>query len=259
MALTLALILYVIPFVGARYLAARLIGGRGLENVVRPGAALWRAASWPSRMVFVASGPAACYLFVVAMFASAYLMGGELVRSAGINVLEDGPAARAGVLDGDRIVTVDGAPIDEWAAIPRALKGRKGREVEVEIARGGETLVIRIEPIEDRIGVVEGVEKRPVSLGRAAALALPMPAQILSGNAAGLWMVIFGSNDAKARLGGPVELSQAMKTSAKRGGADFLSMMGAVGSVFLFVPCLVALVGAFMGRARRGPGATVRE
>jgi C-terminal processing protease CtpA/Prc len=60
-------------------------------------------------------------------------------------VFEGSPAEDAGIETGDVIVTVDGRSIDESSDIKRALKGREGDVVEVEVIRDGRSLTLDAE------------------------------------------------------------------------------------------------------------------
>ena len=62
-------------------------------------------------------------------------------------VLADGPAARAGIKSGDRIVAVDGVPIDDVDTLYRVLGGERiGRSVRVELLRGVDKLALDLVP-----------------------------------------------------------------------------------------------------------------
>jgi S1-C subfamily serine protease len=62
-------------------------------------------------------------------------------------VLADGPADRAGVKAGDRIVAVDGVPIRDVDTLYRVLGGERiGRRVRVELLRGVQKLAVDLVP-----------------------------------------------------------------------------------------------------------------
>lgn len=56
------------------------------------------------------------------------------------------PAKTAGLRPGDRIVAVDGRAVSSWEEVRRYIRARPGREIDVEIERGGEKLVIPAVP-----------------------------------------------------------------------------------------------------------------
>jgi predicted metalloprotease with PDZ domain len=60
-------------------------------------------------------------------------------------VIEGSPAERAGVEVGDLIVAVEGRLIEESSDIKRALKGREGDVVEVEVIRDGRSVALNAE------------------------------------------------------------------------------------------------------------------
>jgi membrane-associated protease RseP (regulator of RpoE activity) len=51
-----------------------------------------------------------------------------------------GPAALAGVREGDRLVAIDGEPVDEWGDVRRELRDRGGETVPFTVERDGERL-----------------------------------------------------------------------------------------------------------------------
>ena len=71
--------------------------------------------------------------------------GGALVTG----VEPRGPAAVAGIREGDVLIAVDGVPITGVDDLHRSLTGeRAGREVHVEVLRDGERRTVELEPVE---------------------------------------------------------------------------------------------------------------
>jgi len=70
-------------------------------------------------------------------------------EASGLRIVEvpaEGPAARAGLREGDRVIAIDGEPVRSLALaeIRERLRGRVGSEVELEISRDGEVRTIAI-------------------------------------------------------------------------------------------------------------------
>jgi S1-C subfamily serine protease len=72
----------------------------------------------------------------------------EAAGAVGVDeVLADGPADRAGVKPGDRIVTVDGVPTKDVDTLYRVLGGERiGRSVRVELLRGVQKMALELVP-----------------------------------------------------------------------------------------------------------------
>ncbi len=58
----------------------------------------------------------------------------------------DSPAAKAGLVAGDLIVAVDGAPVGSFAAFSELVRASRGRALEITYARGGERHQVSVKP-----------------------------------------------------------------------------------------------------------------
>lgn len=63
-----------------------------------------------------------------------------------VGALEDGPAKRAGIQLGDRIVRIAGEPVRAWEDIATLIGPRAGQTVPIEVERGGERLTFDVTP-----------------------------------------------------------------------------------------------------------------
>ena len=64
-------------------------------------------------------------------------------------VISDYPAQKAGLLKGDKIVSVNGTETKNWASLSEIIKASPNKEVILDIDRGGELKTIKVTPAED--------------------------------------------------------------------------------------------------------------
>lgn len=57
------------------------------------------------------------------------------------------PAAEAGLRPGDRIVAIDGTPVEEYGQISEIITAAAGEQLEIEVVRDGETLTLPVTPL----------------------------------------------------------------------------------------------------------------
>ncbi|HXM83716.1 MAG TPA: RIP metalloprotease RseP [Burkholderiales bacterium] len=82
-------------------------------------------------------------------------------------VVAGGPAERAGLAPGDRIVRVEGKPIDSWEALVAAVRARPGTPLHLTLERGDTTRTIEVVP--------ESVSAGDTRVGRIGAAPLIPP------------------------------------------------------------------------------------
>jgi len=165
-------------------------------------------------------------------------------------VLPGSPAERAGLVAGDRIVAVDGAPVDDFAALVARVEPRPGARLELTVERGGGTLAVPVDVQTQREGerLVGRIGLQPAppaalpegmrTLERHGPLAaLPHAVQKTWDMSAltvrMLWNVATGDVSAK-NLSGPINIAEYAGFSARQGVLSFLSFLAIV-SVSLFV------------------------
>ena len=157
------------------------------------------------------------------------------------SVEEGGPAALAGLEAGDRIVSIDGEPIDDFAALVEVVQARPNLEVAVEFLRNGsrrQTMIVVGEQAVDgqirgRIGVARGgdfeefyYQRRfgPVeSMSRA--IARTWSSTVFTVNMLG--RMITGDVSIK-NISGPINIAQFAGESAQRGFDYFLGFLAIV-------------------------------
>src|SRR5690349_7705030 len=89
------------------------------------------ASLW-ARIVTIAAGPIANYLFASVLMFFGFLLGGNPVvdeASMRVHVGANGPAAQAGIVDGDRILTVNGDAVKDWDMLKKQIGAHPGDKI----------------------------------------------------------------------------------------------------------------------------------
>lgn len=170
-------------------------------------------------------------------------------------VKADGPAALAGLRQGDRVLRVDGLAVADAAAlrelIRQAVDGPRGRTLAWEIERGGRTLTLQVTPrvLEDgerRIGRVEAYIGEPPRMVMVRADALDGLAQGLQRtwevsqlSLRMLWRMLTGEASIK-NFSGPLTIADYAGQSVQQGLGYYLGFLAMV-SVSLGVLNLLPL------------------
>jgi regulator of sigma E protease len=99
------------------------------------------------RMAVVGAGPASNYIFAILVLAVLFMFQGQPFSPPLVGaVQEKGVAARAGLLAGDRIVSVDGNDISRFEDIKRFIGMNEGTPVPVIVDRGGKKQTFILTP-----------------------------------------------------------------------------------------------------------------
>ncbi|HEV2272355.1 MAG TPA: RIP metalloprotease RseP [Steroidobacteraceae bacterium] len=156
-------------------------------------------------------------------------------------VLADGPAARAGLQAGDRVLSIDGHTVKDWDDLVAQITPHPGGTVSLTFARNGATHTVQVEVGSEEadgkyVGRIEAegptdipyppsmVHHLSVSpltaVGRAAEEAWDMTA--LQGRL--FWRMMLGQVSLK-NLNGPVSIAQYAGQSASEGVSSFLGFL----------------------------------
>jgi len=251
----------------------QIAGMNPLEEVEANDKGSFANGSLWARIVTIVGGPLANYLFASVFFFFALLYGGrpgvvmvnnEPQLAAYVNPLPDRPAAKAGVLQGDKVVEVAGAPVATWEQMAEEISKRPGETIKLVVERGAARTTIELSPANDngkgRIGVAP--HKLPVPTKEAALAAITEPPKVVQGLFLGLRELFRGKTDG---LGGPLRMISETSDAARQGLAEYLSLLGMLSAylgIFNLLP-FPALDGgrlSFLGYeavTRRKPNATV--
>ena len=157
----------------------------------------------------------------------------------------DSPAAQADIRPGDLILAVDGAPLGSFSSFAETVRASKGRPLELQIARDGETRELRLAPAMANVDVGLGVEEPRYRVGigaRAATLqgalgtdvernpivALPravgMTVDFTQSFLRGLGMIVTGQVS-RNQIAGPIGIAEIAGNAMHQGWEAYLTIL----------------------------------
>lgn len=125
----------------------RILGMNNLEEVdPAEEHRTYRSKGYWSRLSVATAGSAMHFLLAfVLLFTALVFFGRQTADNWVVNRLTvDSPAVAAGVQVGDRVVAVDGVPVEEFDDLTEAVRARPGETVPLVIQRDGETLELTV-------------------------------------------------------------------------------------------------------------------
>ena len=143
-------------------------------------------------------------------------------------VMANRPAASAGLMAGDRITSINGQTINEWANISEIFKDSAGKPFEVTYLRGDESRHTTVIPVLDEssnrvvIGIQGSVVSQEVSIGEAASLSVEKTWRIFKAMLEALAMLVT-KEGASSELSGPIGVAQMAGEVAQHGFIPLLN------------------------------------
>ncbi len=208
----------------------------------------FHSKSMLQKTMVVLAGPAMNAFLAFIIFSFVFLIGNPTLTNKIGKILKDAPAQSAGLLEGDRILSVDGQKVTLWEDILKAIRKSDGKVVFI-VERNGHELEIPVEPekreVRDLlgkkvrasfIGVAPSNEMIPVRNGFFKALALGAE-RVITLSAMifySLGLMIIGALPFKDSLTGPIGIFFMTQAAAQMGFVTLLYFMGSL-SVSLFV------------------------
>lgn len=199
--------------------------------------ALWQ------RMLTIAAGPLANIVFAIVLLFVFHAF--VMVPFAVADVLPDSPAAAAGVMPGDRIVSVQGEPVSDLAGLSGVLGQHPNETVDLVVERSGERLTLPVHAQKNEetgqvlIGVtvmaggLSGKERMP--FGRAVVQATKDTAGWTVDLLGFLGGIVTGQTPAqevRENVAGPIGIVQSLGETARMGWG-YLLLFAAVLNVNL--------------------------
>lgn len=213
-------------------------GTLALEGGGKKPAAKAEIPAWKELVVAVA-GPAMNVVLAVALAVGLSLAPGarfgQVPAELG-GVIEGGPAERAGLMAGDKVLKVGERPVSTWSEMQTEVQISGGRETAFTVERGGEELSLRLSPEQDRVTGAYFIKAYSVTNHAGAVAWMPSrnPLKQLEWDAMSIVRILEGltsRQEAKATskaLGGPIMIAEAIYGSFRRNvwdGVGFLRFL----------------------------------
>ncbi|WP_234024798.1 RIP metalloprotease RseP [Tsuneonella amylolytica] len=174
------------------------------------------------RALIVAAGPVTNLIVALAIFATFNASYGRVEAPPVIDRFAEGSVAQAaGLQIGDRVVALDGAPVDDFMTIKQEVALYPGKRMVLTVERDGarqdiplttgSTTVSDKFGNESRIGLlgIYAVEPRmvPMGLGEAVSHAFVQSGQVIDMMIVGVGQIVTGQRSVE-ELGGPIKIAK---------------------------------------------------
>ena len=195
-----------------------------------------RIPAWKELLVSVAGPAMNIVLAVVVAVVLSLAPGakfGELPAKIGA-VPAEGPAASAGIVAGDLVLSVGGHPVKTWTDMQTEVQISGGRPTEFIVEREGEgDVALTVTPVRDEVSGAFYIMALSITNESGAASWMPSrnPLKQLAWDAGSIFRVLGGlvnPKEAKATagaLGGPVMIAEGIYASMRRSMWDGLGFL----------------------------------
>ena len=184
-----------------------------------------------SRMIVILAGSAMNFVLPVILFFGIFFFSGVSTPSNEPvigSIIEGKAAEQAGLMAGDKIISVDGKNVDSWLAFTESIKGMKEEQMlTIAYERNGQISEIELQPTYDKdskrflIGVQSGIDHREVGIFEAIQLAFQRTFEIIAMMLSALVELFYSPS--QADLAGPIGIAQMAGKVAETGFVPLLN------------------------------------
>lgn len=180
--------------------------------------------SVPARLMVIAAGSAMNFLLPILLFFIVIFSSGvEKPNNEPIlgTVMAERPAAAAGLLPGDRILSVEGVATQDWFGIVDTLRGRANQATTLQVEREGKQFAVVVTPMLDPkgergvIGVMPQLTTLHPGFFESIGLAFEQVVYVTGAMIAQLSQMLMGKVDPE--VSGPIGVAQMAGQVAQQG------------------------------------------
>ena len=199
----------------------------------------YRARSVWERFSIVLAGPLINYLTGFGLFVLIFCVGAPVLSTKIGQVLEGYPAAQAGLQSGDRILSINGKPMDTWEDVTQSIHSQTGL-VGLTVEREGKPFTLTLQPQlkevtnligqKVRVSMVgitpsDEVESRRYPFSQAVFKAAQRIWTLTSLTLQALWRMLTGGLSIKESVTGPIGIFYLTSSVAKQGLISLLQLI----------------------------------
>ncbi len=156
------------------------------------------------------------------------------------------PARKAGLMEGDVIVSVDGQNVSEWGEISYNIHHSKTDEIHLQVSRQGKSYPVVLKKVFDgmdkHIGISPSDSMEYDSRKMGAMEAFGAAGTKIAGTtllyADALWEMVVGKISLKDNIGGPVTIMRVMYQKASLGWQEFFNIIAFISLVLCIMNLL---------------------
>jgi regulator of sigma E protease len=196
------------------------------------------------RMAIVLAGPGANVVFAFVAFSVVFAIYGARLPSEAAkvgSVIENMPAAAAGLQNGDVITAVNETPIPKWDKLSEAIRASGGQRITLTVRRDDATIEVQVTPEAKPeknifgettgtayvIGIERGVDQEKVGVLSAVGMGAKQTAWWIETLLISIAKIFQGKIPAKD-IGGPILIVQAAGQQARMGLEYLLHFMAVI-------------------------------
>lgn len=198
------------------------IAGMDPDDPAEPGS--FKSKSIPARMLVILAGALMNFLLPVLLFTGIFFVqGSERVLNEPVlgNVMVGMAADKAGLRAGDKILTINGQPVQDWQAIVTTLRANGTKEVTLTAESNGAVKQYTMQPVYDEeakrplIGITPKFERIKMGFAESVKEGFNYTKYIIFAMVDGLTKIITGK--APAEVSGPLGVAQMAGQVAEKG------------------------------------------
>ena len=198
------------------------IAGMDPDDPVEPNS--FKSKSIPARMLVILAGALMNFILPVILFSGIFMVEGrmQVVNEPVLGtVVEEMAAAKAGLKVGDRILTINNKPVNDWMSLVNDLRANGTNPVTLTAESNGTVKSFTMTPVFDKeagrplIGISPKFVQEKLGFFASIQEGMLYTKNIISAMINGLYKIVTGS--APAEVAGPLGVAQMAGQVAEKG------------------------------------------